>query len=115
MPMTPDQLSELGRQRELVRQHLAWLDQQILAAQGSAPTPPPAAETEPWPALALPPRLHVTVAAPAEAEAILEQYRSPEKSIKSDVRKGCLLYAAAAFLLLILGVFALYFFLSKPP
>jgi len=113
--MTPENLIELQRQRELVRQHLAWLDQQIVSAQSSAPTPSSATEAGLGPVLALPPRLHATVAAPAEAESILAQYRGPQKSIKSDVRKGCLLYAAGGFLLFGLGVFALYFFLSRTP
>jgi len=50
-----------------------------------------------------------------DPDAILSQYRSDERRLKTDVRKGCLLYSAVAFGLLILGVFVLYFLFRRPP
>ncbi len=47
------------------------------------------------------------------AEAILDQYRVEPRSVQQDVRKGCFLYFAAAFVLLGLGVVALYFLISS--
>lgn len=58
-------------------------------------------------------------ASPAEnvvvpgAEAILDQYRVEPRSVQQDVRKGCFLYFAAAFVLLGLGVTVLYFLISS--
>lgn len=47
------------------------------------------------------------------AEAILDQYRVEPRSVQQDVRKGCFLYFAAAFVLLGLGVTVLYFMISS--
>lgn len=109
-----DRLAELRRQRALVQEHLDWLDREIAAAGGSTPallSPRPAAFT-PAPAIVakLPPSIPAAATPDArEAETILEQYRTSDKSLKTDVRKGCLLYFAAAFVLLGLGVAALWF------
>ena len=53
-----------------------------------------------------------TVVVPG-AEAILDQYRVEPRSVQQDVRKGCFLYFAAAFVLLGLGVAALYFLVGS--
>jgi hypothetical protein len=110
-----DRLAELRRQRALVLEHVAWLDREIAAATPLSPIadrsiPPLVASPQPTPAVAEPGALPVA-AAPVgpEADAILDDYRVPETSLKSDVRKGCLLYFVGAFLLVGLGVVALYF------
>ncbi|MBC7368358.1 MAG: hypothetical protein H7343_16370 [Undibacterium sp.] len=103
----PDRLAELQRQRALVQQDLARLDREIAEAQSRvdhSPTPE-TPHTRAVPALA------ITLPADADADAILNQYRSGEASVKTDVRKGCILYAVLAFAALILGVFSLYFML----
>ncbi len=131
-----DRLSDLRRQRELVAEQLAWLDREIANASEQAAPAPPAAATPapdaPASALAAPilppaptpaPKSVVkqqaaqilAAASPASgenlpaAEQILDQYRVAPDSLRTDVRKGCLLYFVAAFGLLILGVIALYF------
>jgi hypothetical protein len=116
-----DRLAELRRQRALVQQHLAWLDLEIATAAGSAPTNSPVS-----PIVALPPSPSVPaqalLSAPGVAqprplvqapdpEAIIAQYRSEPTSVRNDVRKGCLLYFAGAFVLLGLGVMAMYYLL----
>jgi len=45
---------------------------------------------------------------PAEADDILAQYQIPPAAMKEDVRKGCFLYFAAAFVALGLGVTIIY-------
>ncbi len=101
-----DRLAELQRQRTLVQQHLTWLDREIAAAQpGPAPNPVPSPLPSGGNVIA------PTITPLADADTILSQYRSEEASLKTDVRKGCLLYASLAFALLILGVFGLYFLL----
>ncbi len=137
-----DRLSELLRQRALLQEHLAWLDREIEAAArapgaagpSSAPLPRPAPAIVPIPPSPALPSVSVTAipaapliaALPAHAsnsaaetvvvpgaEAILDKYRIEPRSVQQDVRKGCFLYFAAAFVLLGLGVTALYFMISS--
>jgi len=123
-----DRLAELHRQRLLVQEHLAWLDREIAEASEwseSVPSaqPFPRQSREPL-ASASPvafkpalksvsaselPRATVTPA----AEAILEEYRVAPATVRSDVKKGCLLYVLAAFALLALGVIVLSYALRK--
>jgi hypothetical protein len=120
-----DRLSELARQRALLSEHLAWLDREIadetvkrLIPKQSGPAPasvptdlqlqatgPTASVTSETPAGAAP----APLAFAPEPAAILDQYRVHPSSVKQDVRKGCLLYFAAAFVLLGLVVAILYF------
>lgn len=118
-------LAELRRQRALLQDHLAWLDREIAAAENTAPAarapaanlaPPTPRSASASVAVTPPPSgvsLHPTSSLAASPEAILEEYRVEPSAVKSDVRKGCLLYFAAAFALLILVVAILYFALSS--
>ena len=47
------------------------------------------------------------------ADQILEQYRVAPDATKTDVKKGCLLYFFAAFVLLGLVVVGMYFFFQR--
>ena len=133
-----DRLNELRRQRELVEEHLAWLDREIAAASGlkTAPTatPSPAAPAPATP-VAAPPALPTPVlatpavakpAAPpanasmpdappveAVAESILADYRVKPDSMKSDVKKGCVLYFFAALAFVAAVVVGLYFLFQR--
>jgi hypothetical protein len=121
-----DRLRELLRQRALLQEHLAWLEREITAAsdKGVPPAELPLAKIvvppTPTPA-AIPTLAHsgpviattgttrpVPVTAQA-AEAILEEYRVPPNALQQDVRRGCLLYFAAGFLIFALAVVGLYF------
>jgi len=127
-----DRLAELLRQRALISEHVAWLDREIGRLEGSpAPsTPLPGVKTDapaarlddgsrpftvpeaPDAASApLPPAGEPapTEAAEAAAARLLDEYRPTSTGLKNDVRKGCALYFVAAFVLLALGVAALYF------
>jgi hypothetical protein len=127
-----DRLSELVRQRGLVSDHLAWLDREIARERAStrpampdvpplpfptAPMPaaPSGSDTKPVEPVGAPPG---TNEAPAEgsiggvspaAEELLDQYRVSPTTVHQDVRKGCLLYFAGAFVLLGIVVAILYF------
>ena len=126
-----DRLTELFRQRALVAEHLAWLDREI-ARLGNAPaahpgqaapapsapaaTPAPAipdALRAAIPATTTPPTGVATDAATPPAEEIPEQYRFSPTTVHQDVRKGCLLYFAAAFVVLGLVVAILYFTIGR--
>lgn len=134
-----DRLAELLRQRALLQEHLEWLDAEIAAASGRGiartqpaqpprPAPAPSAviatqilarATPPPPAPENPQSAFRAVVDPAGAmlaeaaagvgDEIIDQYRSSPDSLKTDVRKGCFLYFAAAFLVLGLVVAALWF------
>lgn len=110
-----DRLAELRRQRALVQTHLAWLDAEIARTAGTLPPAAPASSASAAPAAAaggaLPP-VAATEDPPrmvAAADTILEEYRVPESTLKSDVRKGCFLYFIAAFAAVAAGVLVLYF------
>jgi hypothetical protein len=126
----PDRLAELLRQRALVQEHLAWLNQQIAdaaeAAKGKTAEPLlPASPTlaAPIPTVNLPrvtlptPVAASTATAPAasvaDADQILAQYKVTPVAVKEDVRKGCLLYFVAAFVLLGVGLVTLYFLIGS--
>ena len=129
-----DRYQELLRQRALVQEHLAWLDREI--AQISANRTPPAtvSPARPAPPATLPSApssylagqaaavtQHAAAAraisenplGPSAADAILEEYRVAPDTLKTDIRKGCLLYFIGALALVALGVSVLYFLISK--
>lgn len=127
-----DRLAELRRQRELMQQHLAWLDREIAAeaakqypAETSAkiaaivtasvpkspvatPITPPARES-----IAPPAGVAASISAAPDADLILEEYRTPPATLHHDVRKGCFLYFAAALVLLVVVVAILYVTLTR--
>lgn len=77
-------LDVLLRQRELLREHLDWLEAEIAGARGPQPTshavPPSASPLAP--------------ASPPPTAADLPDVDVP--GLQSEVRRGCLLYAAIA-------------------
>ena len=130
--MSADRLEELRRQRALLEEHLNWLDREISAATpaGGAPAspPPPSPSSVPGPPdpttppaaprPATPPSFVPAVTAPVapapvEADSILEQYQVAPNSLRQDVRKGCFLYFAVAFLLVIVGVAGIYLLVRR--
>jgi hypothetical protein len=105
-----DRLQELLRQRAAIHAHLAWLDREIAAQStrsvaallpASSPvTLPPAAP------FSLGPR--DTPEIESTADTILAGYRQDSANLRTDVRKGCLLYFFVAFALVALGIGAFY-------
>jgi hypothetical protein len=137
-----DRLAELLHQRALLQEHLAWLEGEIAAASDasvrpstrpiSVPAPPPSEAAISRPAdrsvhpiaipssgarvaASLPSPVVVDLAEKAvpAADEILEQYRQSSGNVQQDVRKGCFLYFAAAFVVLGLVVTVLYFAISS--
>jgi hypothetical protein len=99
----PDRLAELQRQRALLQEHLAWLDREIAAETATKPARTFAAEK--------PVIISATVSSSsstADVEGIIAKYASEPASLKDNVRKGCFLYFALAFVALALAVAALY-------
>ncbi len=138
-----DRLAELRRQRALVEEHLAWLDREIAREGNdpSAAAPVPAASlrnvsassasfasatsstSAPEAAIlaaAVKAAVNSATTSPREspvvaaaAEKILEEYRVPPDALKTDVRKGCLLYFVIGFAVFVAGVIGLYFLLRR--
>lgn len=132
-----DRIAELRRQRAVLEEHLAWLDREIAAEARHVPAARVVAPSPITPGLpaASPARTlstaaggdatvatTVTVVAPTLArgsvsgaaasprhDALLDEYRVRPDAVKNDVRKGCFLYFALAFVLLGIGVTILWF------
>ena len=104
-----DRLEVLRQQRALVQEQLAWFDQEIAALTGpapGAPTPPlspTAAENAPAPVAAPGPVL------PRAPLPDFPEYRADPAGMQTAARRGCLMYAGLALLLLFLGAVAIYF------
>ena len=100
-----DRLQELLRQKALLDEHAAWLEREIAAERArTGEVPPPAARDLSPPAA--PPLSAMT---DAEADALLDQYRSNPQSLRQEVKRGCFLYFFGALALLGLTVLAVYF------
>jgi hypothetical protein len=103
-----DRLSELQRQRGLLREHLAWLEREIAAEAGG-----------PRPAAPLP--LETLASAPVsrpgldphEADAILAQYSKPPTSIATQTKAGCILYFVVGIALLAVAGTGFYFLMTR--
>jgi hypothetical protein len=133
----PDRLAELQRQRALLQEHLAWLEREIAAEMRGSPAASPASPSS---STGLPAQSFANlgtlptssvVATPASAslaaatgvsgpaaitsvvDPTLEVYRQDTASLKSDLRRGCLLYFGIAFALFAIAVTAFYFLYSR--
>lgn len=88
-----DRLKELLRQRELLKEHLAWLDRELTREEQSEEALPAG----------------IPAAAPkgpstSDVEAILARYRQEPESIARRVRVGLFLYVAVTLLLAAAGL-----------
>ena len=102
-PPMSDRLDELRKQRALVQQHLTWLDHEIAAVTVNRLTLPPFAIRQgtrgPIP---VPP----TGAVPIPE---LSEFQVDPADVQVDTRKGCIIYTALAFVVLVLILVAIYF------
>lgn len=111
----PDRLDELRKQRALVQQHLTWLDHEIAAVTVTRLTLPPFAMrsstgTRP-PISPTATNLAVPMGGPKPAVVVpeLSDFQVNPDDVQVDTRKGCILYSALAFLILILILVVIYF------
>jgi len=112
-----DRRTELQRQRSLILERLARLDRELAALEAKTPAPIPVAALPPAeredaasPSIPAAPRATSTDASAAEiaADEIIERYRKENPPQPNDVKRGCIIYFAAALGLLVLVVFAWY-------
>jgi hypothetical protein len=93
--MNPDRLAELERQRAIVRDHLAWLENEIAVATGSPPpSAPPAPSPTPSASSSAPP----AVPDPIAPEISRADHSADPALAAASARRGCLLSAAALLL-----------------
>lgn len=106
--MNPHRLAELQRQRDLIREHLAWLDREIAREQGGLPViiTPRATTSSPTPA---PSTLTPPSAPAAPAVANLPVPPPDPKTSALAARRGCFTAFFAAFAFIVLIFFAIYF------
>jgi hypothetical protein len=106
-----DRLEAFQRQRALLREHIAWLDREIAALEGTAPpfapTAPPYAPAAPPPLAAANPLVET------EAEAILAEYRQPSVSIQKRAKLGCLIYFLIALAVMAAAVAVLFVMVKR--
>jgi hypothetical protein len=107
-----ERLNELRRQRDLVKQHLDWLDAEITAEATADPTNVPLTDRPRFAARPGQPDAIGTVAEKA-TESLLEHYSAESRSAPARAKLGCWMAFAAAFVLLGLAV-AAWFFLRNP-
>lgn len=90
-----ERLRHLQRQQALLREHLAWIENEIVreTARATGPaSPAPVATHSPVIANAFP--------SPADADALIERYAAEEKQNPADIRRGCLMVFFLALLLI---------------
>jgi hypothetical protein len=91
-------LEALLRQRELLREHVQWLDEEIAAERARVSAAAPATSTvRPLPTPA--PQPTVASATPAIATAPLPA-EADVKGLHNEVRRGCFVYLSIATVLL---------------
>lgn len=103
-------LHQLRRQKEILQEHLAWLDGEI-ARESGVESVVPAATAPPVPPLA-PPSPPATDAA---ADELLARYRAEEALNPKAARRGCLLAFSLGLGLLIAIVVTIYFVRYRTP
>jgi len=100
--VNPQRLAELQRQRDLVREHLAWLEREIAREHNVTPPVAPTAvvSVSVRPEPSVPP---ATPSPPAELP------KPDPIGAAAEARRGCLLFFFAAFAILALALVAIYF------
>lgn len=105
-----DRRAELLRQRELLREHLAWLDREIAADPGGAPLGDPYRATpEAYPPRPGPRPPDLDPPRP-DVEAIMAQYQ-PAVPVGTQTKAGCILYFVLGIAFLAVLVTGFYFYL----
>jgi hypothetical protein len=102
--MNEARLHHLRRQQTLLREHLDWIESEIVREAGDGP-----ASSSPLPAPTMPAVLpSSSEKSTEEADILLEQYAGEERQNPADIRRGCLLVFFSALALLIGGLVLLW-------
>ena len=104
-----DRHQELLRQHELLREHLAWLEQEMARESTANPQPPVTMSAPPRAASATLVQAHATALPAEDADALLNTYSADERHNPESTKRGCLLALAITLGLVIVGVTTVYF------
>jgi hypothetical protein len=104
-----DRADELRRQRDLLREHLDWIERELANEMGVArPAPMPVTTFD----VPTPLRHQPAPIDDRDAEAILAGYRTPTVSIAARTKFGCVAYFAIALALLAAAITGFYFYVK---
>jgi hypothetical protein len=104
-----DRADELRRQRDLLREHLDWIERELAnEVRASRPEPIPLRGPDAPPPL----RYEPAPIDDRDAEAILAEYRTPTVSIAARTKFGCVAYFAIALALLAAVITGFYFYVK---
>ncbi len=103
--MNPQRLAELQRQRDLVREHLAWLEREIAREHSVTPQAIAPAVVS----VSVQPEPSSPTPTPAVPTFPSELPKPDPVGAAAEARRGCLLLFIAAFAILALALFAIYF------
>ena len=95
-----DRLQHLQRQQVILREHLAWIEEEI-----SRETVPTEIGT-PRPITWQPAKPNVPD--PIDADALIERYAEKERQHPADIRRGCLLFFIGTLAVITLGIAAIW-------
>lgn len=114
--MNPDRLAELQRQRELVRQHLEWLDRQIATVASTPPSltgetarvlPPTTGAATTSPLSGLPAAPNFAASLSGDTPGVI--FQPDPRSAAMEARRGCFVMVGVAALLLVAMCAFVYF------
>ncbi len=101
-----DRSDQLRRQRDLLREHLAWLEREIAAQEDTRASDQPPRIIQP--------HFNVTASdADRDAEAILAEFRRSAPAIERQAKRGCILYFGLAMGLLLAVVLGFAYHYAK--
>ena len=90
-----ERLRHLQRQQALLREHLAWIENEIAREAATATGP-----ASPAPAMMNAPAAASASPSPTDADALIERYAAQERKNPAEIRRGCFIVFFLALLLL---------------
>jgi hypothetical protein len=101
-----ERLRHLQRQQALLREHLAWIESEIVKETPETLSPS-IGSTAPV-VMSVRAAQVIPATADADADALIERYAANERQNPRDVRRGCLILFSAALFVLVGGVVAVW-------
>ena len=129
----PDRRQQLERQKQLIQEHLAWLEEEIarLDLEEDKPRPRQSSPEKPEPSAKVPipvgpsddsgrPDPFFNLKAPEDPDPedlpeVIEKERRSAGEIQKEIRGGCFVYSALVVLASVLIYILLYLYFVVPP
>jgi hypothetical protein len=97
-----ERLRHLQRQQTLLREHLAWIESEIIKESPVATSLNAAPPAPPLPLTSQP----ISAATDVDADALIERYAADGRQHPDDIRRGCLMIFGVVLFVLVGGVVA---------